>query len=757
MIIITTDKRPIPACDQGFRMRTAEFDPAAVRFVPALLRPTLGTWSVYVSSLLGVTAVQADTAVIDQAATNDDDRKLQEVTVSGVRPLLHDKLPQDLQDTPQSITVVSQQLMSEQAVTRLEDALKNVPGITLNAGEGAARGDTVNLRGFSAFNDFFLDGVRDAAVYSRDSFDLESVEVVKGPSAVLFGRGSTGGAINQVSKAPLATPLAAVTTIFGSNDLYRATADLNLPINTTSALRLNAMGESSAVADRDDVINRRWGVAPSLALGMGEHDSLTLAYLHQQENNRPDAGIPFLNGAPAPVPRDAYYGLVSDRTTTDVDIGTARYKHDFNSSLSIADTLRYAHYTFSFIDNMPNYGAHVPSAATPLDAILVGRDAPGSSGVQTNLTEQIDLRARFNTGPVSHTLAVGVEIARQTLNLTRYVNPFNSNNSWIPQTPLLDPDPNQPLPRVQPPSSLQDTVANSNAAYVTDTMAFGRFVDLTAGLRYDRFAADYDQLTVSSGARLRLDHVDRLGSPRAALVIKPTPMQSYYLSFGTSFDPSAEALALTAKTANLGPVRAKTYEAGAKTGWLDGSLALTGALFRTEVDNAQTNDPENPTITVLNGDQRVDGIELGASGHLTRQWEIFGGYTYLDGKTLSSGTAAYVGQPLPNTARNAVNLWTEYEFSKAWEAGTGFNWLDRRFADSAGTTTIPSYVVWNAMLSWRVTPHLALQLNGFNLLNKNYFVNAYYTSASENHVIPGAGRSVMLSMRLSLGEEDRSY
>jgi catecholate siderophore receptor len=729
---------------------------------PASNRPSLGGMAVCASTLLGIGAAQADatlaeSALPEQAGPDDDEHRLQEVTVSGIRPLLHDKLPQDLQDTPQSITVVSERLMTEQAVTRLEDALKNVPGITLNAGEGAARGDTVNLRGFSAFNDFFLDGIRDAAVYSRDSFDLQSVEVVKGPSAVLFGRGSTGGAINQVSKAPFATPLASVTTSFGSNDLARATADLNLPLTATSAVRLNAMGESSEVAERSDVINRRWGVAPALALGMGQRDSLTLAYLHQQENNRPDAGIPFLDGAPAPVPRDAYYGLVSDAATTDVDIATARFKHDFTPSLSIADTLRYAHYSFDYRDTMPNYGGNVPGAATPLNAILVGRDAPGSSGVQTNLTEQVDVSAHFATGALTHTVVAGLEIARQTSDITRYVNPFNSNNGWIPQTPLLDPDPQQPLPQVQPPSSQQDTLANSSAAYATDTMSFGRYVDLTAGLRFDRFAADYNQLTVASGAVLHLDHVDRLGSPRAALVIKPTPMQSYYLSFGTSFDPSAEALALTTKTANLGPVKAKTYEAGAKTGWMDGALSATGAVFRTEVDNAQTNDPENPTITVLNGDQRVNGLELGVTGHLTAQWEIFAGYTYLDGKTISSGTAAYVGKPLPNVAPNALNLWSEYDLSSAWEVGAGFHWLDRRFADSGGTASMPGFVVWNAMLSYRVTPHLALQFNGFNLLNKNYFLNSYYTSGAENHVIPGPGRSVMLSVRLTLGADDRPY
>ncbi len=239
---------------------------------------------------------------------------LTQVTVSGVRPLLHDKLSEDLQSTPQSITVVTSQLMSSRADSRLEDALRNVPGITLNAGEGAARGDTVNLRGFSAFNDFFLDGIRDAAVYTRDSFDLQSVEVIKGPSAVLFGRGSTGGAINQVSKAPLTDGFEHVSAELGSNDLYRTTVDLDTPVGSAMAARLNIMAESSAVAEREDVRNRRWGVAPALAFGIDDRDSLTLTYVHQQENDVPDVGIPFVDGRPTsvpPVPRAGDFGLVS--------------------------------------------------------------------------------------------------------------------------------------------------------------------------------------------------------------------------------------------------------------------------------------------------------------------------------------------------------------------------------------------------------------------------------------------------------------
>jgi catecholate siderophore receptor len=702
---------------------------------------------------LCATAVSAESSALAQTAEADQPKtdhaaEVKEVVVTGVRRLQGDKLPQRLLDTPQSVTLVTQDLLREQGVTRLEDALKNVPGITLNAGEGAARGDTVNLRGFSAFNDFFLDGVRDAAVYTRDSFNLEAVEVVKGPSATLFGRGSTGGAINQVSKAPTLAPLATVTGEAGTNDDYRGTIDVDQPIGPSAAFRLNAMGESSDVAGRDDVKNSRWGVAPSLSLGIGQATSATFSYLHQQEDDVPDTGIPFVNGKVAPVPRGAFYGLASDRTTGDDDIVTARVRHDFNPNLSIADTFRYATYDFDYQFDAPNFGSHVPTASTPLSAILVGRDSPSSRGVQTNLTNQLDLTARFTTGFVTHTVVTGIELARQTNDIDRYVNPFDANNTWVPETPLLDPNPNEAHP-IEPVSSIQDTVAYSESAYATDTIGITRYVDVIAGLRFDRFAASYNQFNAASGARLHLDHTDRLGSPRLALVVKPTPQQSYYLSYGTSFDPSAEALSLTTKTADLGPVKAKTYEAGAKTLWLDGKLTLNGAVFQTEVDNAQTNDPDNPTITVLNGDQRVDGFELGASGHLTQQLKLTAGYTYLDGETIASGTPAYVGKFIPNAARNAVNLWAEYRFNPAWEIGGGGNYLDKRFADSGNTATVPSYVVWNAMASYRVNPNLVLQLNANNLFDKLYYDGIYYTSPGENHVVPGPGRTVKLTARAS--------
>jgi catecholate siderophore receptor len=302
----------------------------------------------------------------------------------------------------------------------------------------------------------------------------------------------------------------------------------------------------------------------------------------------------------------------------------------------------------------------------------------------------------------------------------------------------------------------QNTTADSEAAYVTDTMNIGPQLDMIAGVRVDRFATAYNQLSLTTGARLQLSHADVVASPRAALVYKPTPIQSFYVSYGTSFDPSAEALTLTSKLANLGPVKATTYEAGSKTSLMDGKLLLTGAVFHTEVDNAQINDPENPSLTVLQGNETVQGIELGASGHITAKLKITAGYTYLDGKTsgaMGNPVVRYANSPIPNLAPNAANLWAEYRVTDPWEVAVGANYLDRRAANTAAPGIVanyaPSYVVWSAMTSYRVNARLSLQLNLINVFNAVYYDNVYYTSAAENHAIPGAGRTLKLTARAS--------
>ena len=718
-------------------------------------RPSLAFGPADAARSLGVAVVAWGAGSSVAKATDDPaaTTKPATVTVTGVRPLLGDKIPLTLQDTPQSVSVIPRQLIEDQADTRLEQALRNVPGITLNAGEGAARGDTVNLRGFSAFNDFFLDGIRDAAVYDRDTFDLETVEVLKGPSATLFGRGSTGGAINQVSKAPSLEPFVRATLEGGTNSEVRATADVDEPLGASAAFRLNLMGERSNVADRDDVLNRRWGVAPALSLGLGGPTTLTLSYMHLQENNVPDVGVPFVFGAPAPVLRNADFGLASDHANSRVDVGTAVLRHEFSPTLSLTDTLRAASYGFDYVFAAPNFGdpedggQGPPAPGTPLSTVLVGRDSPSSRGVQTNLTNQLDLTWRFETGFVRHVLVAGTELARQTNSVERLNNPFDTDNAWVPLTPLLDPDPSVAGP-AEPVSARQRTVADSEAAYVSDTMSFGPRLDVIAGARVDRFAARYHQFRVATGTTLDLSPTDVVGSPRLAIVYKPAPWQSFYASYSTSFDPSAEALSLTSGTADLGPVKGTTYEVGSKSSLMDGRLLLTAALFHTEVNNAQTNDPDNPSQTLLNGDERVQGLEVGLTGHLTSRLEIVAGYTYLDGVTSGVGESGpYHHTVVPNLARNAVNVWSEYDLSSRLEVGLGVNYIDRRYADVYNTASVPSSLIWNAMASFKLNPKLVLQVNAFNLTNAVYYTGVYYTDDSENHTIPGAGRTVKFTLK----------
>ena len=702
--------------------------------------------------LFAAGAVMGGTLAPGMVLADTDASALDQLVVTGVRSMTSDKIPEGVLNAPQSIDLISRDTLAAQGASRLADALRNVPGITFNAGEGSARGDTVNLRGFPAFNDFFLDGVRDAAVYTRDSFNLESVEVLEGPSAVLFGRGSTGGAINQVSKAPTLAPVWSGTVVGGTNDEIRGTVDIDQKLGDSAAIRINAMGERSQVAERDDVYNHRWGIAPSVAIGIGGPDTFTASYLHQEENNRPDTGIPFVGAYPAQVPRSNFYGLSSDRATANVDIGTLRYRHAFSSGVDVSDTLRYASYNDLNQFNAPHFGylgsPGAPTATTPLSIVKVGRDAPSSSGVRTNLTNQTDLTARFDTGPISHTLVAGAEFGREYDATIRYNNPL-ATAAETPATPLLDPNPNE-VAAPQPGKTRNLTTAHSEGVYFIDTVHIGSRIDITGGVRFDRFAAHYRPTAlvagVSAASLVPLDHTDKVASPRASLVYRPVQNQLVYVSYGTSFDPSAEALSLSTKTANLDPVKAKSYEAGIKSHWLGGMLTSTAAIFQTQIDNAQTTDPDHPTALILGGNQRVRGVELGLDGHITDKWEITAGYTYLDGKTVFSTTAAIVGKQLPNVARNAASLWTEYYVAKDWEVGVGGNYVGQRFADSAQSAILPGYVLVNAMVAYTVNDHVTVRANVTNLFNKLAFQSAYYSSPLENHEIPAAGRTGLLTV-----------
>jgi len=728
---------------------------------------------------VGLASASLNGAQAQSLATNA--AGVETVTVTGQRSSL-DTLTAKVQDTPQSINIVPLEVMQQQGVATLQDALKNVPGITLNAGEGGTHGDLVNLRGFSAGDDYFMDGLRDTGLYDRDAFDYESVEVYKGPASTLFGRGSTGGVINQVLKNPQLYPIQNFQITAGTNNEGRATADVNYVLGDTSALRVNLMGQINDVEGRPYVRNQRWGVAPAIAFGIGTDTTFSLKYLHQQEDNLPDYGIPFLFGKVAPVPSDTFYGLPADDTfATHVDVVTGRVEHKINEWLSVSDTARYGRYSFDSRQTAPIYGSAncytaapyagapvctgspddepvtasnplYPVVGTPLDQIFVLRDRPSSTGVIRTMMNNLNFTAQFNTGFLKHSLVVGGEYDRETASLVRFTN----QDDQIVPAPLLDPDPNEAFPGHQT-TIRQKPVTRTNtlSGYIIDTIDVGDQWSVIGGVRFDDFRAKFDQ---DFGATTQhFKHTDDVASPRAAVVYKPVENTSIYVSYGTSYNPSAENLSLAASNKDLDPEKDRTYEVGAKATVLDGLLGLTIAGFDTKMTNARITDPVVPSLQTLAGELHVKGIEFGAQGHITDNWEVVAGYTYLD-PTSTGLVAAGAKGPIPNTAHNQANLWTTYDFDAGWKIGAGINYIGERNAgiDNASvpgsviTAHAPGYTTLDAMIGWQVNDHLSLQLNGYNLTDKYYFATTYFTRPGENHAVPGPGRTVLLTASLGL-------
>lgn len=667
-----------------------------------------------------------------------------EVTAGLPSIIASPRYTEPLRNTPQSVTVVTRQVMEDQGTTTLRDALRNVAGISLAAGEGGAQGDNLTIRGFAARNDIFLDGMRDFGSYYRDPFNSEQVEVLRGPSSVTFGRGTTGGVVNQAYKYPQSTRFITGSASFGSDLTRRVTADINEPLEAIgkgAAFRLNLMAHDSKVAGRDIAEARRFGIAPSLALGLGSTARLTLSYYHQSADDIPDYGIPWLFNRPAPVDRENYYGFKNTNfLKTNVDIGTVKFENEFNSIFSLRSQTRYAHYKR---DGQISE-ARVPATvmpATPLESIIVARNQITFDSLETFFYNQTDLSARFQTGFIKHTLVMGIEGGRETSAPIRFAF------TGVPTTSLLRPDTEQPFSGVSTVTSRVNAKALSIGTYVIETMKLGEKLDLMGGVRWDRFDVDFRQSVVPVSAFKR---VDEMTSWRAAIVFKPKSNGSIYFDYGTSFNPSAEALALSATTANLEPEKNRTYEVGSKWDLFSRKMSLRGALFRTDKLNAREPDPTNPLLNVLAGEHRVNGFELEASGFVTKRWQLLSSYAFLDSELVKSiAFPLAIGSRLANVPENTFSLWTNYELPRRFRIGGGGQFVDSRTASSTApldpvtglVKQAPSYWVFNANAKYPLSERFDLQVNAYNLTNKYYFDQLH-----PGHIVPGAGRSVLLGL-----------
>ena len=704
------------------------------------------------------------------------------VEVAGIVPrnLQSPKYRDELRDTPQEVAVIPQKLFEEQNATTLRDVLRNTPGITMSIGEGASGtvsfGDNVFIRGFNVRNDIYVDGVRDPGEVIRDTFNVEAVEVAKGPTSVTGGRGSTGGSINMVTKSPTLTDSESGRLTFGNADHKRGSFDVNRRLTDTVAFRVNAMWQDAGYPGRDVQQNRAWGFAPTIALGLGTPTKVTVAYSRLKNNNVPDLGIPTLlpdNAINAGITVNDldfsnYYSIASrdyEHTTSDLITGTV--EHRFSQMFTLRNLIRHGENYRDAVNTPPrpvttaaNQGTTDPGY-NPNAYQLRRTDTKYQHRTDKVTTNQTDLTAQFRTGGVSHSADIGVEFAADRQPTYAFTDLFT--NGRPPVIDLLNPDPFVSYtPAYAKTGATSNAVADSQAVYLFDTVHFGEHLQADLGVRYDRVKIDYETVS-ATGVVANFGRTDRATTGRAGLVYKPVEAGSIYGAFSSSFAPvydSTHGLALAATGATnqaLGPEKSRNIEVGAK--WDINDVHVTAAYFNLEKTDAKTTDLAG-AVTLL-GDQEINGVEFTVAGAIVPKWNVYGGVSFMDGKVKKSAQLSEEGVILPYVPKAMLNLWSTYELPMRLTVGGGVNYSDGNYFNQTGTfnfvaggtvsqpkyatnaaaiQALTKYWVFNAMASYPVNRHLTLQMNLNNIGNKKYADRGY-----DRHFMPGPARQILFS------------
>ncbi|MBB5052284.1 catecholate siderophore receptor [Afipia massiliensis] len=747
-------------------------------------------------AMLGLASVMMATNAMAQEALPTID--VQETTNNGgaggyqaTAPQVS-RVPTPLLNTPQTVNVVTQQVLQEQRLTSMEDALRTVPGITFAAGEGGNQGDTPIIRGFAARGDIFRDGIRDPGWYTRDLFNVDRVEVYKGPSAFAFGRGSTGGAINLVTKLPTGIPYIEGFVTGTTAGGYRTELDASGKKDNVSG-RIAAMYQDMPTPGRDNVGVKRWGVAPSIKIDLNPETRAIVSYIYQGEESVPDYGVPYLpaptrnssgvltnggyygNGqatAPIPVPRSNWYGVrngpLADVVRTDTHIGTIKVERDLAPDLKISNATRYVSNNRFAINTAPRslLQADNTTAVTPgypVDQMTIGRQHFQIETNNTLLTNQTDIGGKFYTGSLLHTFSAGLETTRETRyqQRARGVGPTGTASNLC--------DPAQLACRTSAYYPVDtsfggffggwntslSTETTTVAAYAFDQIKINEYFEVLGSIRHDYYKAEFGDPGNATAANRNLGRTDDMTSWRVGGVFHPTKNSSVYAAYGTSFNPSAEFGVLSSAVNNaasplLDPEKNTTIEVGAKADFLNNKLSVTGAIFRIEKTNLRISSaPADTTAAlVLDGLARVDGIELGIAGALTDKWQVFAGYSYLQSEIVSTRNLAELGRELPGTPHNNFNLWTSYAITPDLTIGGGVQYQDDAFANTTNTTYVPSFWKFDAMAAYKVTRNSTLQLNVYNIGDAMYYAQYY-----AGHAVPASGRYASLTYRIRFEPE----
>ncbi len=619
-----------------------------------------------------------------------------------------------LRDVPQSITVVTRQLIKDQGMQSMADVVRYVPGIGMAQGEGNR--ETPVFRGNSSTSDFFIDGMRDDVQYYRDLYNIEQVEALKGPNGMIFGRGGSGGVINRVTKEANWEPLREVTLQAGSYENKRATVDINQPINDAVSFRLNAMVEDSE-SYRNGVSVERKGINPTLTIRPDNRTNITLGAEYFEDDRVADRGVPSFQGRPLATDDSTFFGD-PERSPTGATVKAlnALFERELGNGVIVRNRTRYADYD-KFYQNV--FPGAVNAAGT-----AVAISAYNNATQRENLFNQTDFIFSLDTGAIRHKIVTGLELGRQETTNFRNTGFFTSISPTTTsvQVPVSNPLTSLPITFRQSATDADNRgTATVMGAYVQDQIRFSPRWEAIVGVRYDKFKMDF----INNRNGQNLVSSDGLFSPRAGLIYKPVEDVSLYANYSMSYVPRAgeQLSSLTLNNQALDPEEFKNIEFGAK--WdVRPDLALTAAIYRLDRSNVAITDPLDPTTTLLVDGQRTEGIELGVSGQITGNWSVMGGYAWQDGQiTRTQSATAQAGARLAQVPSHTFSLWNRYDFTPAFGAGLGVYSRSESYASTDNTVVLPGFTRVDAALYYRIDKNLRAQLNVENLLDKDYFAS----------------------------------
>ena len=660
------------------------------------------------------------------------------------------KYTEALVDTPQTLIVIKKELFEQQGATTLTEALRNTPGVgTFFLGENGNTntGDAIYMRGFDSSGSLFVDGIRDIGSISRDIFNIEQIDVLKGPAGTDTGRGAPTGSINLNTKQPLLKRFANASVVGGSADRLRGTADLNTVVDRRRgiAVRLNALDQDNGNPARDEVKEKRWAVAPSIAFGLNSPTRFYLDYLHVKQDNLPDGGVPtvglpgytspdakrpFLTTA-APVDPKNFYGSLADFDRVKADMVTGILDHEFGPRMRLRNTSRYGKTKqFYMLSAFMGSSANLitPNGADPAGWQLARTNRTIKDQENTILANQTVLTSEFDTAGLHHILVSGLDLSNE-----KQTNWTYGGGGTLQPANLYHPDPSSPLSglRLVRTGARNQGETSTAAGYLLDTIKIGERWLLGASARVDHFDTSFDSVAVSGTALVptHIELTDSLVSGKLSLLYKPTANSSVYALWANSRQPPGSNLVLSgsansASNPIFDPQVSTTTELGAKWDLMQHKLGLNAALFRTVVKNEVEQDPVD-LLYYQTGRKRVQGVELSAIGELTRDWSISAGYTWMDtsiesGKLITAGGA----NSLTYTPKSAFSSWTTYTFPFGLKVGGGLRYSGRLLRGTDGAVGTPAfaddYWVADAMAAYKVNRWLDVQLNVYNLGDKRY-------------------------------------